>query len=696
MNKGSAPLSVFQWNCRGLMGNLSQVQSLLSQQDLVCLQETLLKPDSTFNSSGHAQLRADITSAGDRGVAMLIRNSLRFDPVDLSAFSHPSWEIQGAAFTTRDSSTLVIFNVYRHCNVATPAQVIRALLTFSSSFNHALIVGDLNAHYTSWFCDLSDTVGHALFEELDRVNYSILNEDLPTLIQPPGKRKSVIDLAIVSSALALIAHFFTEEDPMGSDHYRVCTIVGCSHMEISHPSSFVWKERIQYKIIRQALGYRISTPINVLLYEAKKCPLKQRFNRLTASFLFKCWSGFNNLIKEGIMDMERNLDTVNKKIKAINSSPSFNRYAIHHEDLYKIYHSETSPEFACDFETMIHEPFCSYDLCSVRKDSPNELFISEFKCKTAEFIACSDIAIYTDGSKIGEDGPVGAAVYSSKEDFRLARKLPTNFSVFSAEAWAIGEALKLILDRGANSAIVFTDSKSVLEAISSHYHSQPNYIIHQVKSLLMRLNRERKVIVLFWIPSHKGILGNEVVDGLANSAARSEDLPEDLAIPFTDARKIVSDHAKRTFTGWLTNAARFKGTKHAELYQNSSPQPWFYSKSLEREEILLVNRIRSNHYNLNESLFRKGMTASAACHCGFECQDVNHIIFDCPKSRNKSEHLLNFLFNKYPRSIPNDIFLLLKKPSAGLCRRLLDFFKLLDVRLWLRSSCHYECFEAFD
>ncbi|KYN49995.1 hypothetical protein ALC62_00022, partial [Cyphomyrmex costatus] len=177
------------------------------------------------------------------------------------------------------------------------------------------------------------------------------------------------------------------------------------------------------------------------------------------------------------------------------------------------------------------------------------------------------------------------------------------------------------------------------------------------------------------------IYGNEIVDNLANSAARGVDPPEDLPIPFTDARKTVRDHAKRTFSGWLRDAAKFKGVKHAELYQDCSLRPWFYSKSLEREEIVLVNRIRSNHYNLNESLHRKGMTASAACHCGHERQDVNHIIFDCPESRNKSEYLLNFLLKKYPHSSTNDIFLLLKKPSVGLCRRLLALFKSLGIRL---------------
>ncbi|KYN03418.1 hypothetical protein ALC62_05736, partial [Cyphomyrmex costatus] len=182
--------------------------------------------DSIFNSSGHVQLREDITGAGDRGVAMLIQSSLRFDPIDLSAFFHPSWEIQGATFTTGDSTTLAIFNIYKHCNLVTPAQVIRTFFNFSSTFNHALIVGDLNAHHPHWHCDQTDAIGRILFDELDRVDYVVLNEDAPILIQPPGRHKSVIDLAIASPALALITHSDTEMDPMGSDHYPVYSTIG--------------------------------------------------------------------------------------------------------------------------------------------------------------------------------------------------------------------------------------------------------------------------------------------------------------------------------------------------------------------------------------------------------------------------------------------------------------------------------------
>jgi len=43
--------------------------------------------------------------------------------------------------------------------------------------------------------------------------------------------------------------------------------------------------------------------------------------------------------------------------------------------------------------------------------------------------------------------------------------------------------------------------------------------------------------------------------------------------------------------------------------------PWYFNKLLTRKEIVLTNKIRSNHYNLNYSIFQKNIVISAACLC---------------------------------------------------------------------------------
>ncbi|KYN32619.1 hypothetical protein ALC56_13101, partial [Trachymyrmex septentrionalis] len=53
--------------------------------------------------------------------------------------------------------------------------------------------------------------------------------------------------------------------------------------------------------------------------------------------------------------------------------------------------------------------------------------------------------------------------------------------------------------------------------------------------------------------------------------------------------------------------AHVKGQLYAEYYSSPAVNPWYSQKSLKREEIVMINRIRSNHYNLQYSLYRKNI-----------------------------------------------------------------------------------------
>ncbi|XP_049820639.1 uncharacterized protein LOC126264920 [Aethina tumida] len=57
-----------------------------SEADVVCLQETFLKPDMGFFIPGYSILRADRFSGAGGGVGILIRNSIRHQRIDTSLF----------------------------------------------------------------------------------------------------------------------------------------------------------------------------------------------------------------------------------------------------------------------------------------------------------------------------------------------------------------------------------------------------------------------------------------------------------------------------------------------------------------------------------------------------------------------------------------------------------------------------------
>jgi len=117
--------------------------------------------------------------------------------------------------------------------------------------------------------------------------------------------------------------------------------------------------------------------------------------------------------------------------------------------------------------------------------------------------------------------------------------------------------------------------------------------------------KENKEIILFWLPVHKGIAGNETADQIAKKAAISGFRPY-FKIPYTDLFIEIKESLGKQFLEYLTETARKIGYLHYSSYQNKvSPYPWYYNKLLNRNDIVLINRIRSNHYNLNYSLYRK-------------------------------------------------------------------------------------------
>jgi len=128
----------------------------------------------------------------------------------------------------------------------------------------------------------------------------------------------------------------------------------------------------------------------------------------------------------------------------------------------------------------------------------------------------------------------------------------------------------------------------------------------------------------------------------------------------------------------MDNSFRYKGINYYLRFFDKVEYRWFFKLSLNREEIVIINRIRSDHYNLNQSLHCKGYITSSACLCGDPYQDINHIIFHCDLTRTYASPLIKYLKHRYP-TLPIDIFPILLNPSPKLCRLLVAFFKSIKT-----------------
>ena len=69
--------------------------------------------------------------------------------------------------------------------------------------------------------------------------------------------------------------------------------------------------------------------------------------------------------------------------------------------------------------------------------------------------------------------------------------------------------------------IIFSDSKSVLQAISGQDWRHP-FVLYILERLNWLVKYHKKRILFYWIPSHVGIIGNEKADTAAKAGFRED------------------------------------------------------------------------------------------------------------------------------------------------------------------------------
>lgn len=128
-----------------------------------------------------------------------------------------------------------------------------------------------------------------------------------------------------------------------------------------------------------------------------------------------------------------------------------------------------------------------------------------------------------------------------------------------------------------------------------------------------------------WCPSHRDVIGNELVDRLVVKA-RSQGVQREFKVLPTAIAKLVvqrslilEERKKSSFS--------FKGSVYFSRVNPKLRIPWFYSGTFSRDAITLVNRIQASHLGTNEHLFRIGLFETPSCVCGNELQSINHIFW---------------------------------------------------------------------
>ncbi|XP_029659118.1 uncharacterized protein LOC115233047 [Formica exsecta] len=318
---------------------------------------------------------------------------------------------------------------------------------------------------------------------------------------------------------------------------------GC---QVFHPldeALYLKTSRLQFAALRTVTGIMCTTPINVLLDINGEQPLASRWQYLTEKLICK--------IKA------RTTHPLHYTLEQIAQDPANDQYNFEslintfmtHQHLFNQIETFKLPGYL-EFKYHSHQsnPQIDVDIGFGLINRPN---IQDKFIQFTNSNIPSSTKFYTDGSRLNMASKARYAIYSPDLNLKMKRRINDNCSIFQAETLAISHTLDIILERKINNSAIFTDSLSVLSGLNnSAWSGKTHNWILKIRHSLYNCQTNNIMVKLFWIPSHKGIYGNEQADLLAKESLH---LPNHLLMSkchysniYSKVKKLAKDKATQT------------------------------------------------------------------------------------------------------------------------------------------------------
>ena len=250
--------------------------------------------------------------------------------------------------------------------------------------------------------------------------------------------------------------------------------------------------------------------------------------------------------------------------------------------------------------------------------------VSEFRELIAKYPGYR--LFFTDGSKMGQS----VACAFTLNNAYFSYKLPDNISVYSAELFAILAALEYIRENRVAKALILTDSRSAIKALTSLSRDHPT-LVHILE--LCHLNtRDGFQCSFVWIPGHRGITGNVRADYWAKKA-HDKPTVTDINVGYREYLPLVTRRVAGLF---------------ARMWQNYRPTQlklvkpdlgsWTSSVRKNRIEEVVLCRMRLGHTVLTHSHIMDRLPPPRCDTCGTVLH-VLHILIECRRYRRERRDL---------------------------------------------------------
>ena len=284
--------------------------------------------------------------------------------------------------------------------------------------------------------------------------------------------------------------------------------------------------------------------------------------------------------------------------------------------------------------------------------APNSAANSIFQ-DTVNNLYNDHVLIFTDGSKSANRPTVGAACVIPYKNLTLSSSLVNLASVYTAECLAVELAVDYANRDHTKSYLICTDSLSLVQSLkAAPLLPNSNRYIHNIRRGLQhfKASTAENSITIMWIPAHVGIRGNEIADKAAKEAT-SQTTPQRSQVPYSDCLHTIKQKIQSISEEKWKAQANTSGRNYFQHFYRKANTPWFHNKKISRHMAVWINRARAGHHSLASSLAKAGLVQVASCECGHPRQDLDHILWSCPRysgSRDQMIYLLGKLYTKTP------------------------------------------------
>lgn len=259
------------------------------------------------------------------------------------------------------------------------------------------------------------------------------------------------------------------------------------------------------------------------------------------------------------------------------------------------------------------------DITKNYKEEPEsiaEIFEDKLNTQYAEYFP-----IYTDSA--AHNDKIECGIFSP---FFLDKmiNLPKYFSINSAEAWAILEAINDISLMDEAKYIICTDSLKTLNDLNSKISN--NSIVQLIKDKIYKLQELKPGIDIkfIWTPGHMGINGNEEANTKAITARKKCKIKE-TPVDNQDLKAYLTIKNKKY---WQSKWER--GVKNNYLTFRKNFYNVNLSTNFTRREQIKLTRTKIGHTNITHVYLMK-KEDPPICEVCSTSLNIDHILYKCKK-----------------------------------------------------------------